>query len=174
MSAKGSKKRFANGVIAAVILVFFLAHASLGSLSSLVGYTSPFMWLVWVGVAVVAVHVVASVVTSFEQLNDQEHPPSSRKKRHLTLKLATGALLAASIVAHILSRRVPAIVIAAPFLPRLSIVVLSAVLAWHICVGMKSLLDDIGLSNRLLMPLRVVVCAFAVAFCLAVFASSAL
>ena len=52
-----------------------------------------------------------------------------------------------------------------PLLPKLATVVLSIVLAWHICVGMKSLLKDIGLSKRLMTPLRIVVCALAAVFC---------
>jgi succinate dehydrogenase hydrophobic anchor subunit len=42
--------------------------------------------------------------------------------------------------------------------------VLAAVLAWHICVGMKSLLKDVGLSRSLRTPLRVAVCILAALF----------
>jgi hypothetical protein len=83
------------------IVVFFLVHAALGSLSGLFGLKSPLAWLVWVGVALIAAHIVVSVVTSREQLSDVEHPPSVRKKRHLVLKWATGGLLAAAAIAHI-------------------------------------------------------------------------
>ena len=110
-------------------------------------------------------HVVLSIVTSYQQLTDVEFPPSSRKKRHLALKWFTGALLACSIATHIACVRVPGLVASFPLLPKLATVVLSIVLAWHICVGMKSLLKDIGLSKRLMTPLRVVVCVLAAVFC---------
>ena len=62
--------RFANGVVSAAIVVFFLAHATLGTLLGLIGFMSPLAWLVWVGVALVGVHVMLSIFTSREQLTD--------------------------------------------------------------------------------------------------------
>ena len=156
--------RFANGVVSALIVCFFLAHGLLGSFAFALPSASPLMWVIWVGVGFVALHVALSAVTSYQQLTDKEFPPSARKKRHLALKWATGALLLFAIVAHITCARVPALVMAVPFLPRLATVVLAIVLAWHICVGMKSLLTDIGLSKRLMTPLRVLVCALALVF----------
>ncbi|MBP3866956.1 MAG: hypothetical protein J6D25_04020 [Eggerthellaceae bacterium] len=166
MVQKGPNTRFANGIVSALIVVFFLAHGLLGSFAFALPSAHPLLWVVWVGVGFVVLHVALSVVTSYQQLSDREFPPSARKKRHLALKWATGGLLAASIVAHIACMRVPVLVIAAPFLPKLSTVVLSAVLAWHISVGMKSLLKDIGLSKQLMTPLRVLVCMLAAAFCI--------
>lgn len=163
---KRSNMRFANGVVSGLIVCFFLVHGLLGSFAFALPSAHPLLWVVWVGVGFVVLHIVLSAVTSYQQLTDREFPPSARKKRHLALKWATGGLLAASIVVHIACMRVPALVIAAPFLPKLSTVVLSAVLAWHICVGMKSLLKDVSLSKQLMTPLRVLVCMLAAAFCI--------
>ena len=122
------------------------------------------MWVVWIGVGFVILHIVLSVVTSYQQLTDAEFPPSARKKRHLALKWLTGILLACAIVTHIACVRVPGLVATAPFLPKLATIVLSCVLAWHICVGMKSLLKDIGASKKYMTLLRVAVCLLAAVF----------
>lgn len=164
---KRSGSRLANGAVSALIACFFLIHGLLGSFAFALPSAHPLLWVVWVGVGFVVLHIVLSAVTSYQQLTDSEYPPSTRKKRHLALKWATGCLLAAAVVAHIACMRIPALVIAAPFLPSLSTVVLSAVLAWHICVGMKSLLKDIGVGKKLMTPLRVLVCALAAVFCIA-------
>ena len=86
--------RFVNGIASAVILAFFIAHAFLGSFRGVFSSDSPPAWVLWAGIAVVAFHVVASVVTSYQQITDEEFPPSVRKKRHLLLKWVTGGLLA--------------------------------------------------------------------------------
>lgn len=165
MSGKGSKARFANGIIAAVLVAFFLVHAALGSLSGLTGFKSPLSWVVWVGIALVVVHIAVSVVTSIEQLNDAEHPPSARKKRHLALKWATGALLVVSVIAHIASMRMwGAETVQASATGAALTIVLAIVLSWHICVGIKSMLVDVGMSKALITPLRIAVIALAVAF----------
>ena len=157
--------RLANGVASAAIVCFFLLHGLLGSFAFALPSAHPFLWVVWIGVGFVVLHVMLSVVTSYQQLTDVEFPPSSRKKRHLALKWLTGILLACSIVTHIACARVPGLVASFPLLPTLATVVLSIVLAWHICVGMKSLLKDIGLSKRLMTPLRIVMCVLAAVFC---------
>lgn len=152
--------RFVNGVIAALITVFFLAHGTMGSLSAVTGIANHFPWLVWAAVALVGVHVIASAVTSHQQLTDAERPPSPRKKRHLALKWATGSVLAVAACAHIL-------------LPRngvsaaLVIVAVSVALAVHLCVGSKSLLKDLGIGTRYKTVFRVVVCLFATLFVIA-------
>lgn len=175
MSGKGSKARFANGIIAAVLVAFFLIHAALGSLSGVVGYKSPFTILVWAGVAIVVAHVVASIITSREQLNDSERPPSPRKKRHLALKWATGALLAVLAVVHIVGMRMwGADAVQSTVTGVALTIVLAIVLCWHICVGMKSMLVDVGWSKGLLTPLRIVVIALAVVFVVMAIAASML
>lgn len=165
---KRSKARFANGVVSAAIVVFFLAHATLGSLSALVGLTSPFTFLVWVGVCAIGVHIVISVFTSREQLNDPERPPSPRKKRHLALKWATGGLLAAVAAAHIVTMRLyGAEAMQSSATGTVLIVALAIVLAVHLCVGSKSLLRDLGIESRYKTAFRVVVIVFAMFFAIA-------
>ena len=156
--------RFVNGVISAVIVVFFLVHGVLGSASILTGYIGPLAWLVWCGVAIVAVHVVVSVVTSYQQLTDAEFPPSARKKRHLALKWATGILLAVAAAVHIV---LPKSAATAAF----AIIAVSAFLAVHLCVGSKSLLTDLSVDKRFKTAFRVVVCVFAAAFVAVVLAA---
>ncbi len=163
MSGKTSKARLANGVISSAIVVFFLIHGVLGSLSGLIGLKSPFTWFVWVGVALVGMHVVISIVTSREQLADVERPPSARKKRHLALKWATGGLLLATAAAHIVTMRLWG---AAAMQSSISGVVLTcvlaAMLAVHLCVGAKSLLTDLGIDRKFMTVFRAVVCVLAV------------
>lgn len=160
-----SKSRFVNGVISAFIVCFFLVHGLLGSLVGVLPIKTAGAWAAWIGVAVVVAHVVVSIVTSYQQMTDEQFPPSARKKRHLVLKWCTGILLATIVCAHIVyTRATGAAADVSPALPAVVIVILSAVLAWHICVGAKSLLKDIGLDKGLMTPLRVVVCILAVAF----------
>ena len=151
MQRKRLTSRIVNGVIAALITVFFLVHAILGSLSVIMGFISPLAGLVWVGVAFIVVHIVASIITSREQLGDTEYPPSPRKKRHLALKWVTGGLLAAAAIAHIV---LPDSAVASTVI----IVVVCIVLAVHLCVGSKSLLKDLGLDTQRKTAFRIVVC----------------
>ena len=164
---KRPTSRIVNGAISAFIVCFFIAHGFLGSLGPMLSLSSSMAWVVWVGMVIVAVHVVASIVTSYQQMTDKQFPPSPRKKRHLVFKWVTGILLASAVAVHVACMRVAGLVLAAPFLPKTATVVLSGVLAWHICVGMKSLLTDVGLDKKLVNPLRVVVCVLAAAFALA-------
>ena len=170
--SKGSKIRFANGVVSAAIVVFFLVHATLGSVSALTGFRSPFAWFVWVGVALVAAHVVISVFTSREQLTDVERPPSARKKRHLALKWATGGLLLAAAAVHVVVMRTwGAAAAQSTATGAVLTIVLATVLAIHLCVGSKSVLKDLGIDRRYMTPFRVVVCAFAVLFAVSAIAA---
>lgn len=163
---KGSKTRNANGVISAVLVVFFLAHGVVGSLAILFGYMSPLVWLVWVGVALVVVHVVVSIVTSWDQLTDAEFPPSDRKKRHLALKWATGIALAVCVAFHVVCDGAMA--------ARVAIVAVAVLLAAHACVGSKSLLKDLNIDRRYKGAFRIAVCVFAVAYVVAALASAAM
>ena len=158
-----SKARLVNGIISAAIVVFFLVHGLLGCTALVLGYISPFTCLVWVGMALVVVHVVASVVTSREQLTDAERPPSPRKKRHLVLKWATGAGLAVCVATHV--------VLKDAYLARVAIVAVAVMLAIHLWVGSKSLLADLNIDRQFQRVFRIVVCAFAALFVVAVFAS---
>jgi len=159
-----SKDRMFNGIVSALIVVIFLVHGTLGAASTFTGYVSPFAWLVWFGVALVGVHVVASIVTSVQQLNDKERPPSPRKVRHLVLKWCTGGLLAIVAGVHIvLVRTGGSPMIQSRVSGALLIVALAVVLAVHLCVGSKSLLKDLGIDRRYKTAFRVVVCAIAAA-----------
>lgn len=146
--------RLVNGILAAGVTVAFLAHALLGGVSAVTGYTSGLIWLVWVFAALAVAHIVASGVTSHEQLTDAERPPSVRKKRHLLLKWVTGGLLLVVACVHVLLPRETWSAIAVT-------VALAAVLAVHVCVGSKSLLKDLGIDRRYKMVFRVVVCTIA-------------
>lgn len=161
---KGSKTRNVNGILSAVLVVFFLAHGVMGSLAIMFGYMSPLIWLVWVGMALVVVHVVVSIVTSWDQLTDAEFPPSSRKKRHLALKWVTGTALAVCVAFHVM--REGAVV------SRVAIVAVAVLLAVHACVGSKSLLKDLNIDRRYKGAFRIVVCAFAVVYVIAALASA--
>ena len=130
-------------------------------MAAAVGLMSPFASLIWIGVGLICVHIVASIVTSREQLGDTERPPSGRKKRHLALKWATGALLGAAAAVHIILPK-------SSELATVCIVALCVVLAVHLCVGSKSLLRDLGLSARLKIAFRIIVCAIAAAAAIAV------
>ena len=153
--------RFANGVVAALITAGFLVHGTLGALMAVAGLSSSLSWLVWGAVGLAGVHVVASVVTSVQQLTDAERPPSARKKRHLALKWATGALLGVVAAVHI---ALPASAAASAG----AIVALSVVLAVHLCVCSRSLLKDLGIDRRYKTAFRVAVCAFAALFVVAI------
>ena len=172
MKGKTSKARAANGIVSGAIVVFFLVHATLGSLSGLVGLKSPFTWFVWVGVALIGVHIVVSIVTSREQLGDAARPPSARKKRHLALKWATGAALLAFALAHVVAMRTfGAGALQSSATGAVLTCALAAAMATHLCVGTKSLLTDLGIDRRFMMAFRVVVCAFAVLFAISAIAA---
>lgn len=160
MTRKGSTSRFVNGVVAALVTLVFLVHGALGSFCVAFGRSGSLSWLVWGAVVLVGVHVVASLVTSVQQLNDAERPPSVRKKRHLALKWMTGLALALFACAHVL---LPKSSVAALCL----IMAVSVALAVHLCVCAKSLLKDLNVDRRFKVPFRVVVCVFAALFVLA-------
>ena len=171
--SKGSKARLVNGVVSALIVVFFLVHGTLGGLSALFGFKGSFSWLVWVGVVLIVFHIVVSVVTSRQQLSDIEHPPSQRKKRHLVLKWTTGCLLAAAAVIHIVVMRLyGADAVQSTMSGALLTAVLAVVLAVHLCVGSRSLLKDLGVDRRYKMAFRIIVIGFAVFFAVAAIAGA--
>ena len=145
--------RKANGIVAALITLLFLAHALLGSASLHVSTPSTFKVFVLVGVAAIAVHVALSIGTSAQQMNDKERPPSPRKKRHLALKWVTGAVLALVAVVHVVGGM--------ELGGRVTLALLAAAIAVHACVGAKSLLKDVGLSDVWRLPFRICVCILA-------------
>lgn len=144
--------RKANAIVAAIITAFFLVHATLGSLDLHVELPSNLAWTVWVGAALAAIHIALCGATSVSMLTDQKRPPSSKKKRHLALKWATGVLLLAVAAPHALEyfgsdRTLP-----------LAIALVIAVAA-HACIGAKSLLKDLSLPRTWRPTFRIVVCA---------------
>lgn len=157
---KRSTSRIVNGVVAAVVVVIFAVHGLLGGFETVAPIAGPPRWIVWAGVAAVAFHVVASVVTSREQLVDREFPPSARKKRHLVLKWVTGGVLAVAVGVHMACMMTGH---STALVSSCAMVVVAAMLAVHICVGAKSLLSDLALSKGLMLPLRIVTCVVAVA-----------
>ena len=169
-----SKERFANGVASALIICFFTLHGMLGAAALLIGFASPFAWLVWVGVALIVVHVLLSVLTSKQQLSDKERPPSQRKVRHLALKWLTGGLLAVAATAHVVVMRMDGDTVPLRLVSTIAIVLVAAALAFHLCVGAKSLLKDIGVDRRFKLAFRIVVCTLCAVFALAALAAAVL
>lgn len=158
-----SKARTINGIVSAVILLFFLLHAILGSMAGVSSFEAGVARLLWAGMVLVGVHVVACVVTSCEQLTDTVRPPSLQKKRHLVLKWGTGLALIALACVHIARVRELGIdsAIHSPIGVGVT-VALAAALAVHAWTGSKSLLKDLNIDRKYRNALRVVVCAVAV------------
>ena len=154
-----SLARRINGIVSACIVVFFLAHGLLGSISAITGYRSSLIWLVWAGVACVVAHIVLSIITSRQQLTDTVRPPSDKKKRHLLLKWVSGCALALLVIAHIVSMRMfGAEAVQSSATGAALVIVLAIVLAVHLCLGAKSLLKDLGVDRRWRVAIRVTVC----------------
>lgn len=160
-----SPARRANGIVSAAIVVFFCAHGILGCVALLSGFTSPFTWIIWFGVALIGVHVILSVVTSYQQLTDTVRPPSRQKRRHLLWKWLTGGLLLVCAGAHIAAAWV-----LGPHASQTTVTgalltaAVAIVLAVHLCFGAKSLLKDLWLDRRYRTAFRVVVIVFAAVF----------
>lgn len=144
--------RSVNAILALVLVVFFLAHALLGALWMGGLLSDDLAFLVWLGIILVAVHVIMCCLTSARQLGDEQFPPSRRKKRHLALKWATGVVLLACATIHIVLQDIP----------QVSIVIIASIalaaLAWHACVCAKSLLKDLGArtSKKTLLVIAIV------------------
>lgn len=159
-----SKARLVNGVISALIVVFFVAHSLLGGLEALVPLASPPALVMWAGICIVGIHVVVSIITSREQLTDTAFPPSKRKKRHLALKWITGGILLAAIAAHVACiQAFGPDAVQASATSTLVTLALVAALTVHIWVGAKSLITDLNLDKGLIKPFRVIICALAAA-----------
>ena len=157
--------RRGNGVLSAVVGVFFIGHGLLGCALFVFGISDAAAWVVWVGVALAGVHVAVCIATSAYQLTDTVRPPSREKKRHLVLKWVTGALLVATVAAHVLGFRVLGESVNAPSMfGALVVVAVAAALAVHLCVGAKSLLKDLGIDRKYRAAVRAVACASAAVF----------
>lgn len=135
-----TRARRANGLVVALILGLLAVHAVLGSLSTLVPIPKFMAWMIWVGVALIVVHMSLSVATSYEQLTDYLRPPSAAKRRHLGLKWLTGLVLALIALIHISPTT-------CPLYEKSLMVALAAATAWHVYVGARSLLSDLGCNK---------------------------
>ena len=171
---KQSNTRIVNGVISAIIVCFFAAHGILGSVFAVAPFESSIAWAVWIGMALVALHIIVSIVTSYQQLTDAEFPPSARKKRHLVLKWATGILLLVAVGAHVFCiHAYGAAAAQSSVTGAIATVAVAAMFAIHTCVGGKSLLKDIFVDRKYLMVYRVVLCVLAIVFACATIAGVA-
>ena len=167
--------RFVNGILAIAIAAFFAVHGVLGAISGFVDIPRNAAWIVWAGVVMVGAHVLASIVTSREQLTDPARPPSARKKRHLALKWATGTALAVAAAIHIAIMRTTGETLTGGGNAGLaSLLALIALLAIHSCVGVRSLLKDIGADRGCKNVVRAALCAIAAALAIACIAAFAL
>ena len=153
--------RLVNGIVCAVLLVFFLVHAVLGGASAAFDIPRNLKFLVWAGVVLVCAHVALCVVTSHQMMTDAERPPSDKKKKHLALKWVTGVILLALALVHIVALNVvgEGVVQLTGALLALALLV---VLAVHLWAGTKSLLKDLSIDRKYRNPLRAVIVAIAV------------
>jgi hypothetical protein len=160
--------RCINAVVAAVLLVAFLAHAVLTAALGMppIGAATA-IGLLYALAALTGVHVIISLVTSTFMLSDTNRPPSGRKKRHLALKWATGATLLVAGYPHV--THAPLFAACTWLVPML----LLGALAWHGWTGAKSLARDLGMSGSLKTPLRIGLCLVAAAAAALVFAGRA-
>lgn len=152
--------RRACAAATACLCAILAAHFVLGGISLLLPIPHALAPLIWAGAALLVAHVGVCVVTSRQMMTDKMRPPSSKKKRHLALKWATGALVAAVAIAHVAGRAVLENDPAAPASLALS-AALAALVGWHACVGAKSFLKDLGLDYRYRGAFRAAACAIA-------------
>lgn len=159
MQRTGARMRMPNGAVSTVILVFFLAHAALGVAWRLGFASSTMVWAVWMGIALIGVHVLLTVATSYSMLTDEHRPPSAKKRQHLWLKWITGGIVVAGAAVHIVVTNQIGGGSAAGMQPLIIMLVLLAALGMHACTGVKSLLKDMGWNRAWLVPLRIAIIA---------------
>lgn len=144
--------RTANGIVAALLVVIFLAHAVLGSVKfANLTFVNHFSWIIWVGVAAIVVHIIMSVGTTVSMYTDTERPPSEKKKRHQVLKWVTGCVLLAVAALHMAFTSglgTGGNVAALRPVTFALMAALIAALAWHIFVASKSLLKDLHVPHH--------------------------
>lgn len=139
-----------NALIAAALSAFFLVHAALGTLSRLFLNADAPALIVWLFVFAGLAHIVLCLITSKLMLTDTQRPPSRKKVNHLWLKWASGAVLAAGALFHALGLDGNV---------DWFIVVVDALLIWHIYIGCKSLARDLDLPRGAKTPLRIIAMA---------------
>ena len=157
-----STARTVNGIVSAIILCLFLTHAILGTLAHPLTFGNVAHYVLWLGMALVGVHVLASGVTSYEQLTDTVRPPSQKKKQHLVLKWMTGIALLVAAGFHIIRARELDIASAihSPIGTTVTVALIIA-LAVHAWTGSKSLLKDLNIDRKYRIVVRVIVSAIA-------------
>lgn len=168
-----SKVRRINAIVALAIACLFTVHMLMGSAKCLVpAMPDSLAFVVWFGVVFFVAHVLLCVATSAFMLTDKKRPPSDKKKRHLLLKWISGGamLLVAALHVARMAGVLPAADVAgaaanplASVESLLTMAVLAGILAWHVFVGMKSLIRDLRIdpTRRLRTALRVLVIACA-------------
>lgn len=148
--------RCANALVAALLMMAFLAHAllssSAGASPGMASLLMPLMTLA----AMAFTHAVISIATSALMLSDTIRPPSARKKRHLAFKWLSGIALLLAGAAHVahFPAGMPTWIVA---------LVLLMTLTWHSLTGMKSLVRDLGMRRKARIPLKMACCALAIA-----------
>lgn len=151
-SRKPTPLRTANGMVAALLCLIFLVHAVLGSVKfGNLTFANHFSWVIWVGVALLVVHIIMSVGTTVSMYTDTVRPPSQKKKRHQVLKWVTGCALLAVAALHMAftsGLRAGGAVAALTPITYVLMAVLIAALAWHILVASKSLLKDLHVPHH--------------------------
>lgn len=147
-----------NAGIAAALTVFFIAHELLGMLWSYSAVEQKLAFLVWIGVAVAAIHVLLCLATSKSMLGDEKRPPSAKKKRHLALKWVTGGVVLAAAALHAMQIQVPLLLFCTGMCT-------AAFLAVHVCTGVKSLTRDLNMPSTARTPFKVIVIAATCAIC---------
>ena len=157
--------RRANAIVIAVLLVFFLAHAILGAFALATGWRGSLEGIVWVGVAIIGVHIVLSAATTFHMFTDTKRPASANKRRHQVLKWITGVVFAAFVCEHMGGQSID---LANPSVASIAItVLLLAGLCWHVYTGTKSFTRDLRLPRSVRTPFRIVVIALSALLALA-------
>ena len=164
---KKDPTRLVNAIIAALLAAFFLIHAGLAA-AKLCGVDlgETFKWTVWVGVGIIALHVILSLRTTQTMFNDTERPPSAKKRQHQMLKWLTGGVLILAVLFHFPSGE------GASFAYALALIITAAALSWHIYTGTKSLTRDLNLPSSLRPIVRAIVCLAAAAIAAALITAS--
>ena len=144
--------RTANGVAAALLCFIFLAHVILGAVKFAdLSFDGKFVWVVWVGVGALAVHIALSIGTTVSMLTDTVRPPSDKKKRHQLMKWITGVTLLAAALVHVCTTSAIAnggVVEPLSWVGFALMIALAAALTWHLLVASKSLLKDLHVPDH--------------------------
>ncbi len=148
----GRIRRF-NAILTVALMVFFFAHATMGSLTQIIPIHNDVEWLIWTFAALILVHAVTCIATSYFMLTNTKNPPSKGKKQHLVLKWVSGATLLLFVFLHVTG----AFNLYIPIM-----VLLAGILAWHSYVGIKSFTKDLKMPGTLRMPIRIVLIVLAV------------